>query len=61
MEDDTLRGIFSCDEWEEIGDTNIKQDPPLPDNVIRLLYDLNKVYKNMHWNNTKQILTLNYQ
>ncbi|KAI8088879.1 uncharacterized protein BX664DRAFT_123084 [Halteromyces radiatus] len=41
-DDDDICGLFSSDEWEEIECTNIKEDPPLPDNVERLLHDFNK-------------------
>ncbi|KAI8335143.1 hypothetical protein BC941DRAFT_399684 [Chlamydoabsidia padenii] len=41
-DDDDIRGLFGRDEWEEIDCTNVKEDPPLPDNVKTLLHDLNK-------------------
>lgn len=40
--DEYTQSLFTDQEWQEITTTNKKNDPPLPDNVKKLLNDLNK-------------------
>ncbi|KAI8076331.1 uncharacterized protein BX664DRAFT_270964, partial [Halteromyces radiatus] len=42
VDNEDFRGLFEDDGWEEIECTNIKEGPPLPNNVDRLLHDFNK-------------------